>query len=173
MLISEETIELINKIIQRMFSHNRTWDRALGFMSTEWAFDNFNKTFHGGLAHLYPLLADKVSDILLRYNISPKYYETPSDTREYESMLEFFNTNINEHIKTYDLIKEAINTATLNGDINVEADLKEIVRIWNRFIEQSIVLRDKAQMFDKDLAMFDGFADQFYVLSEVKDMLSK
>ena len=36
----------------------------------DWAMDSFVETFHGGLAHLYPLLADNIGDILLRYNIS-------------------------------------------------------------------------------------------------------
>lgn len=173
MLISEETQEKLNLLIQRMFTHNRTWDRFLGFADVEWALNNFNKIFHHGLAHLYPLLADLIADILLRYNIAPKYYQTPKDVREYASLLDFFNTNINEHVETYELLKDAINTATVNGDLNVEADLKRFLRIWNKFMEQSIVLRDKAQIYGEDnKAMFDGFADQFYTLEAENDLLN-
>lgn len=173
MLISEETQEKLNLLIQKMFQHNRTWDNFLGFSSVEWAFNNFNKIFHNGLAHLYPLLADIVSDIELRYNVVPKYYETERDTRTYGSMLEFFNININEHIETYELIKEGINVATINGDLNVESDLKAFLRLFNHFMEQAITLRDKAQIYgENNKAMFDGFADQFYVLQTQYDILT-
>lgn len=165
MLISEETQEKLNLLIQRFFQHNRSWDNFLGYSNVEWAFNHFNEIFHHGLAHLYPLLADVVADIELRYNIVPKYFETKRDTRTYATMLEFFNININEHTETYELIKSAIDTAIVNGDLNVEADLKALLREFNHFIEQAITLRDKAQIYgENNKAMFDGFADQFYVL---------
>ena len=119
-----------------------------------------------------PLLADQISDVLLRYNIPPKYYETKRDTREYGSMLEFFNVNLNEHIQTYELLKEAINTATVNGYLNVESDLKKILRMWNKFMSQAILLRDKAEVYKDNLAMFDGLCDQFYILQEEYDFLT-
>lgn len=172
MLISEETIEKINLLIQAMFNHNRTLDRFLGWADSQWSFVNFSKVYHDGYAHLMPLLADKFSDILLRYNIAPKYYETKRDTREYNTMLDFFNTNLNEHIQTYELIKEAINTATVNGDLNVESDLKRLLRIWNKFMSQAILLRDKAEVYKDNLAMFDGFCEQFYILQEEYDLLN-
>jgi hypothetical protein len=173
MLISDETQEKLNLLIQRFFQHNRSWDNFLGYSNVEWAFNHFNEVFHHGLAHLYPLLADVVADIELRYNIVPKYYETKRDTRVYGSMLEFFNININEHTETYELIKSAIDTATVNGDLNVEADLKALLRRFNHFMEQAITLRDKAQIYGEDhKALFDGFADQFYVLQQEYDDLT-
>lgn len=46
MLISDETVEKINLLIQEMFNLNREWDRAMGVMTVDWAFDNFVKKFH-------------------------------------------------------------------------------------------------------------------------------
>lgn len=119
-----------------------------------------------------PLLADQFADILLRYNIAPKYYETKRDVREYNSMIDFFNVNLNEHIETYELIKSAIDTATINGDLNVESDLKRLLRIWNKFMSQAILLRDKAEIYKDNLAMFDGFAEQFYILQDEYNLLN-
>ena len=172
MLISDTTIENINLIIQAMFNHNRTLDRFLGYSDAEWAFTHFNSVYHQGYAHLMPLVADKFSDILLRYNIAPKYYETKSDTRTYNTMLDFFQTNLEEHEATYELIKKSIKEALDNGDYNVEADLKHLLRMWNKFMAQAILLRDKAQVYgENNKAMFDGFADQFYILqNEYKEL---
>lgn len=172
MLISEDTIEKINLLIQAMFNHNRTLDRFLGYADVKWALSTFNKVYHQNYAHLMPLLADELADILLKYNIAPKYYETKEDVREYPSLLDFFNVNLNEHIETYNLIKEAINTAVINGDFNVESDLKQFLRIWNNFMNQAIILRDKAKIYRDDMAMFDGFCDQFYILEKEKELLT-
>lgn len=172
MLIAEETIEKINLLIQAMFNHNRTLDRFLGWADSQWSFVTFSKVFHEKYAHLMPLLADQFADILLRYNIAPKYYETKRDVREYNSMTDFFNVNLNEHIETYELIKSAIDTATINGDLNVESDLKRLLRIWNKFMSQAILLRDKAEIYKDNLAMFDGFAEQFYILQDEYNLLN-
>ena len=172
MLIAEETIEKINLLIQAMFNHNRTLDRFLGWADSQWYFVTFSKVFHEKYAHLMPLLADQFADILLRYNIAPKYYETKRDVREYNSMIDFFNVNLNEHIETYELIKSAIDTATINGDLNVESDLKRLLRIWNKFMSQAILLRDKAEIYKDNLAMFDGFAEQFYILQDEYNLLN-
>ena len=172
MLIAEETIEKINLLIQAMFNHNRTLDRFLGWADSQWSFVTFSKVFHEKYAHLMPLLADQFADILLRYNIAPKYYETKRDVREYNSMIDFFNVNLNEHIETYELIKSAIDTATINGDLNVESDLKRLLRIWNKFMSQAILLRDKAEIYKDNLAIFDGFAEQFYILQDEYNLLN-
>ena len=173
MLISEATEKKVNLLIQAMFNHNRSWDRFVAVAQVDWAMDNFTKVFHDGLAHIYLGLVDLLGDILLRYNIAPKYYETKRDTRTYSGMLDFFETNLNEHIKTYELIKSAIQTAVDNGDFNVEADLKQFLRIWNKFMNQAILLRDKAQVYgEENKAMFDGFAEQFYALEDEYEMLT-
>lgn len=173
MLISEATEKKVNLLIQAMFNHNRSWDRFMAVAQVDWAMDNFTKVFHDGLAHIYLGLVDLLGDILLRYNIAPKYYETKRDTRTYSGMLDFFETNLNEHIETYELIKSAIQTAVDNGDFNVEADLKQFLRIWNKFMNQAILLRDKAQVYgEENKAMFDGFAEQFYALEDEYEMLT-
>lgn len=172
MLISNETENKLNLLIQRFFQHNRTWDRFIGYATVEWSLDNFGKVFHHGLAHLYPLLADKVSDILLRYDVAPEYLETKSDVRTYDTLESFFKINLDEHKQTYELIKETINVASINGDLNVETDLKHLLRIFNHFMEQALLLEDKAKIYGVGQeAMFDAFANQFYILQNENDYL--
>lgn len=173
MLISDETTEKVNLIIQKMFDLNRTMDRFLAFSSTEWSFQNFNKVFHAGYAHLFPIAADFATDILLRYNVPAKYYETHSDTRIYTTMLDFFQTNLEENEEAYQIINNAIDSAISHKEYNVEADLKHFLTIWNRFMEQAILLRDKAQAYGEDnKQLFDAFCDQFYVLDGILDQLN-
>src|SRR5574344_1960464 len=107
MLISNETIDKVNLVIQKMFDLNRTMDRFLAWSSTEWSFQHFGTIFHTGYAHLFPLAADFCTDILLRYNVPAKYYETHSDTRTYSNMLDFFQTNLEENEEAYNIINDA------------------------------------------------------------------
>ena len=57
-LISEQTEEKINLLIQAMFNHNRSWDRFIAVAQVDWSMDNFTKVFHDGLAHTYLGLVD-------------------------------------------------------------------------------------------------------------------
>ena len=34
-------------------------------------------------------------------------------------------------------------------------------------MEQAILLRDKAEVYKDNVALFDGFAEQFYILKDV------
>ena len=42
MLISEETQQKLNLLIQKFFQLNRTWDNFLGYSNVEWALSNFS-----------------------------------------------------------------------------------------------------------------------------------
>ena len=172
MFISQTTIDNVNALIKRFFQHNRTWDNFLGFSNVEWALHNFNGVFHHGLAHLYPLLADKCSDVLLDFNIVPQYGTTDADFRTYENIDDFFLANIDEHKQTYELLCKTINDANTNGDLNVAKEIDNLLRMFNKFIAQAILLKDKAEVYDDNLWAFDADAGQFYILEEVKEELT-
>ena len=172
MFVSDKTINNINELIKRFFQHNRSWDNFLGYSSVEWALSNFSRVFHHGLAHLYPLLADVCSDILLDFNIVPKYGTTEADYRVYEGLEDFFIANIEEHKETYNLICKAIKEATEEGDYNVVKELDRLLRMFNKFIAQALLLKDKASVYENNLWAFDADAEQFYILGEEKEELT-
>lgn len=172
MFISQNTINNVNELIKRFFQHNRTWDNFLGFSNIEWCLHNFGNVFHHGLAHLYPLLADKCSDILLDFNVVPKYGTTDADFRTYESTEDFFLANIEEHRETYELLCKTINEANSNGDLNVAKEIDGLLRMFNKFIAQAILLKDKAEVYGDALWAFDADAEQFYILDDIKEELT-
>ena len=60
-----------------------------------------------------------------------------------------------------------------SNDYSQTSDLKQFLRIWNKFMNQAILLRDKAQVYgEENKAMFDGFAEQFYALEDEYEMLT-
>lgn len=172
MFISQTTIDNVNDLIKRFFQHNRTWDNFLGFSNIEWALHNFNGVFHDGLAHLYPLLADVCSDMLLDFNVAPKYGTTEADFRTYEDIEDFFLINIEEHKATYEAICKTRKDAIENGDINIAMEIDKLLRMFNKFIAQAILLKDKAEVYGDNLWAFDAYAQQFYILDDVKEELN-
>ena len=173
MFITDTTVNNVNELIKRFFQHNRTWDNFLGFSNVEWALHNFNGVFHHGLAHLYPLLADICSDMLLDFNVVPQYGTTDADLRKYDNIEDFFLANLEEHKLTYELLCKAIKEANNVNDINIAKELDHLLRIFNKFIAQSILLKDKAEVYGDNLWAFDAYAQQFYILDEVKEELTK
>lgn len=163
-MISNETIECLNELIQQGFILNRLWDRALSVLSVDFAMNKFAKIFHEGLAHRFPVdWSDYFSDILAQYNVKAAYYATPTDVSEYASPLEFFNKNLEYHTKTYELLKKSINVAVLNGDINVEKALNHFVLVFNHYMEQALLLKDKAVACGGNWFFFDDMCDDFFL----------
>lgn len=173
MFVSQNTINNVNELIKRFFQHNRTWDNFLGFANVEWALSNFSGVFHHGLAHLYPLLADVCSDMLLDFNIVPKYGTTEADFRTYEDIEDFFLANLEEHKATYELLCKTTKEATENGDLNIAKEVDGLLRMFNKFIAQAILLKDKAEAYGDNLWAFDAYAQQFYILEDIKEELTK
>lgn len=172
MLVSQITIDNVNALIKRFFQHNRTWDNFLGFANVEWALSNFEGVFHHGLAHLYPLLADVCSEMLLQFNIVPQYGTTEADFRTYNDLDEFFLVNLEEHKKTYELLVKTREDAEVNGDINIVEEINKLIRMFNKFISQAILLLDKAEVYGDNLWAFDADADKFYILDNEKEELT-
>ena len=172
MLVSQITIDNVNALIKRFFQHNRTWDNFLGFANVEWALSHFEGVFHHGLAHLYPLLADVCSEMLLQFNIVPQYGTTEADFRTFNDLDEFFLVNLEEHKETYKLLIKTKEDAQINGDINIVEEINKLIRMFNKFISQAILLLDKAEVYGDNLWAFDADADKFYILDNEKEELT-
>ena len=156
MLISERTSLIINKIVQRMFYMNRICDNIVTNMSVNWSMNNASKIFHEGIAHKYPLLADLFSDIQDQFNVRTMYLETPADTVEYKTLLEAMQRALDELLVTNDLIIDAIQIAQEEEDINVKVLLEENLKKLTPYINQHILLRDKAALYGDNYYQFDN-----------------
>ena len=164
LLISERTIKEINHLSQQCFWLNRVVDRAVSELNTGFSCSNASEILHEGLAHEYPLLADDVNSILDIYNEGIVYLETGKDDREYEQLSEIFQTILDENIRLYDLARSVYRVANEEEDFNVSAHMSEFMRKLNKFMNQIILLRDKAVLMNNDPAMFDFAIPTFFVL---------
>lgn len=165
LLISEETNEMLDKLVQQGFILNRIWDRGLSVLNVKYAMNNFEKIFHEGFAHLFPIAwSDTISNIQSMYNVTTKYLPTPLDDSDYNSPREFFYKNLKYHEETYNILVQAMKVANEHGDYNVSKELGSFMRTFNKFMEQSILLVDKANAVkNDDWFTFDYMCDKFFV----------
>ena len=165
MLINERTIKEINLVSQQCFWLNRVVDRAVSVLGVKFGMPITSKILHQGLAHKYPLLADSVNEILDMYNELVDYLETPTDTRDYEDIVELFQTILDENIKLYDVTRSAIFVSRETRDVNVETHLLDFLEDVNKYVAQTITLRDKAVSLKDNVEMYELLIDKIFTLS--------
>ena len=165
MLINDRTIKEINLISQQCFWLNRVVDRAVSVLGVKFGMPITSKILHQGLAHKYPLLADNVNEILDMYNELVDYLDTPADTRDYEDIVELFQTILDENIKLYDMTRNAIFVSRETRDVNVETHLLDFLEDVNEYIAQTITLRDKAVSLKDNVEMYELLIDKIFTLS--------
>lgn len=164
MLMSERTSKAIDNIVQRMFYMNRVCDNIVTNMSVNWSMNKASNIFHKGIAHAYPLIADKYSDIQDQFNVRTNYLETPKDITLYDTLQQAMDRALSELLVTNDIIIDAIEIAKEEEDINVKVLLEKNLAELTPYINQHILLRDKANLYKEDYARFDHDFEDFYIL---------
>lgn len=164
MNIEPKTSEALDLLTAKFFDLNRSADRIASLMQNEYAMPNASSEFHHKIAHAYPLIADRVTEIKDRWNMSSIYDQTHRDDRTYTNLEDMFNSFLNENIEAYSMIKLTYNIACENGDFNVQADLIGFMQMFNKIIAQIITLHDKAQQMPTEYARFDQYFDKFGIV---------
>ena len=158
--ISDETIEELYRLVQECFQMNRFWDRAVSVMSVDFAMPVASNAIHLNIAHAYPLLADRISEILDKVNIKTDYNETVADNSNYSNLTEVFEKAYELTKQLYNHLKEVLASAQAKHESHVVVALIDFQKLFSEFVAQSILLKDKAKQyssyaeFDKDFGTF-------------------
>lgn len=155
MLISEQTSIALDELVGVFFDLNRTTDRMISVMQNEWCMPKAVSIIHPNIAHVYPLLSDKITEIKDRYNLSSVYPVTHQDDRNYTNLQDMFGTLLKENEDAYQEIKLVDKIAVENGDFMVQADLVEFMQKFNVLFSQIVTLNDKAIQMPTDYDIFD------------------
>lgn len=156
MLINQETSDALIEIYGAFFDLNATLDNAASILLNTWAMPQANNILHNRLAHLTPILADKISEIQDNYNIVSSRPAVHEDKRTYVDLFDMFGTILKEFSEVYNMINMADDIALSHNDKNVHADLMNFVTIFNKVIGQIILLNDKAKQMPTDFDTFDN-----------------
>lgn len=163
MYISKETCKDLDTLYGQFFNLNSLFDRAVSVMLNDWAMVQASDIIHHRLAHLFPLMADMVSEIKDNYDESSVRPEVEAHTETYSGLADMFDRLLDECMATYDMIKLVNKGALERGDLNVHAELMELVRSYNKIIGQVLTLNNKAHQIDS-FDTFDAHIDDWGIV---------
>jgi Ferritin-like domain len=165
-LIPDELNNKLNEIIGANFRLNRLMDRGMSILSTKFALIKCVNEIHPKLAHLYPLLADKISDFQNSRDNLSIYPETPIGNEDYSTPLEFFEKLLEYQINLEFLVGEALDKAK-EEDIVTYVFLEHFLRKLNPVTDQILILINKLEMYGNDSQawmLFDAHVKKFIIL---------
>jgi hypothetical protein len=162
-LINENLNSELDTLVGQAFLGNRILDRAMSILNVKFVMNNSVKYLHTGFAHLYPLLADQISDYQGSRNNLTGYPDTPADFSDYDTPLSFFEKLLDYQVNYEESVKEVVKTAMDLGDFTTEAFLKSYLLTLNKYTEQIILLRDKAKEYGNNHMAFDKDIKKFFL----------
>ena len=168
-LISKEMKASLEKIISHCFYSNRMLDRMCSILSVTFVMPITSNILHHNLAHLYPLLADDISDYMDSRDCTTIYGETPIGDQEYDTVLDCFNKILEINLRLESLIKESIVLAQSINDYSTKVYLERFLLKILPITKDILLLLDKAEMYgnsdmslmklDHDIVSFDIFGE--------------
>lgn len=155
MLISKQTSDALDVLVGAFFDLNRTFDRCVSWMQNVWSMPQAADIIHHRLAHIFPIFADKITEIKDRYNMTSVYPQTHADSREYTDLQQMFDIVFQECAEVYTMFKMVKKTVLEHDDFNVLVDLHKIMRDYNEIIGQVYTLKDKAEQLPNNYDEYD------------------
>jgi ferritin len=162
-LINDKVNNKLNEIVKKLFEGNRILDRCMTEFSVKFAMNNTEGQLHPKLAHLYPKLADVISDYQSARDCLTIYGETPLDDSDYNSPLDIFNKILEYQEDLESLVAESIDTAKEDSDYTTKVVLDKFLLDIVPVMNQILLLVDKAESY-KDWMMFDADIEKFIIL---------
>lgn len=168
-LISKEMKVSLEKIISHCFYNNRILDRMCSILSVTFVMPITSNILHHNLAHLYPLLADDISDYMDSRDCTTIYGETPIGDQEYDTVLDCFNKILEINLRLESLIKESIVLAQSINDYSTKVYLERFLLKILPITKDILLLLDKAEMYgnsDMSLMKLDHDIVSFGIFGE-------
>jgi ferritin len=119
------------------------------------------------LSHRFPILGDFFYDLQANFNVLTDYPATPSDSSDYKNLEEIFQKVLDKVIELNDLITGCIEICHQEGDYNIKASLSTFLATrYVKYINQAIILRDKAHLYGDNVLDFDRDIKKFFILED-------
>lgn len=156
----------LDDIVTFCFLGNRICDRAMSVLDVKFAMNQTSSILHSKLAHLFPLLADVVSDYQSSRNNLTVYGETPKDDADYASPKEFFEKMLDYMQELESMCYEAYDMADESCDLTTISFLQKFSRLLIPVTSQCILLLDKSNLYNDNWMFFDRDVEHFITLKD-------
>lgn len=165
-LVSKSTQEALMELIKACFRENRVLDRLVSILGVKFVMNQTADFLHLRVSHYFPILADRIGELTLeRYNIPVIYGETPKADEDYASVTECLEV-VERHVIDFQAMMMGVcKIAFEHNDIQVYTDMLDLLKEFNLYTEQAILLKDKIDAYGEDRIMaFDHDLKDFIVL---------
>ena len=163
-LILEKINNKLDEIVTKCFEGNRIADRGMSVLGVKFVMNKTESVLHPKVAHLFPALADKVSEYQGSRNNLTFYGLTPADNTDYDSPLDFFERLLNHMIDLEGLIMESVDLSKDEKDYSTQSFLFEFLESITELTAQCLLLIDKAELYKNDWMAFDHRIEDFIIL---------
>lgn len=154
MKISAATCDKLNQLLYLSFDCNAMADNFaynIDFM----CYPNIANIYHHSFAHLFPQLADEISDLMIKLDARPIRKATNSYDTQYFDLISIFKDSDTMTEKYRQAIKSTIDVADYNGDYEVRIALEDFLEDFLPYVKQSSVWARKAEEYKEKPAQFD------------------
>ena len=168
-LLTTEVKAALEEIVAKCFYNNRMLDRIVSILSVKFVMPVTGDIIHHRLAHLYPNIADLVSDYMAERNCTTIYNETPAGNQDYDSPLDCFNYMLELNLDLENIVKKAIKVSHDEGDYTTTVFLDSFLRMLIPITDDMLLLVDKATMYgNSNLSWmkYDNDIEDFYQREE-------
>lgn len=168
-LLTAEIKESLEKVISHCFYANRIVDRICSVLSVSFVMPTTSNIIHHKLAHLYPVLADVISDYMDSRDCTTIYGETVKGDQDYDNYLDCFNKILEINLELEKLTKDSIELAMKTGDFATKVYLEKFLLDIIPITKDILFLVDKAELYgDNDLGMmrFDHDITDFNIFEK-------
>lgn len=163
-LISDQVNLKLNELVMKLFAGNRLCDRAMSQLDTKFAMNKTASLLHPKVAHLFPQLADVVSDYQSQRNNLTIYGATPFDATDYPTPLKFFEILLEFVVEVEALVSECCDVACLDNDFTTKVFLESFILKIVPLTQQCLLLVDKCELYGSDMMAFDHRIEDWIVL---------
>lgn len=163
-LISDNLNDKLNLLVTKCFEGNRIMDRGLSVLNVKFVMNKTESILHPKMAHLFPLLADKVSGYQESRNCLTIYGATPLDASDYSAPYDFFSRVLDYMLDLESAIGEVIELSKEEEDYITYSFLLTFASDITKVTKQALLLVDKSEMYGADLKAFDHNIEDFVIL---------
>ena len=148
MYISQSTYEKLNNFLQKCFQMNSYCDNLTYNMSAL-NMINVEPVFHEKFAHAFPGFADTISEIMVKLNARPirkALTENSVNYNDFQLMFEDLKNTIDVYRE--DII-DVIESADLNGDIEVKITMENFLCNFINYLNQVNIWYKKSKEYSR------------------------
>lgn len=154
MMVSDSTAESLQELVRLSFDCNAQADNFaynIGYAG----FPNMEDVFHHSFAHIFPNLADIISNLMIKLNIRPVRRSLDGHEKQYANLKDLFNDNVYMVNAYRSAIKRVIDIADLNEDYEVRIEMEDFMAKFLPYVKQANLWYQFAERYGKDEITFD------------------